>query len=224
MQKPVYVIRDDARIRLAQQVNLASALRTALLILPQEFTETELYMTITGLSYTGDFRMKWGEHPHKIENIVDKQLDHFQTIYRPLIQGLSSSLSFGSQSQFQSNSRLSQDLDPRRRAEHIKKLPRVLKEKLETDYHQRCNLNTARATDASSSIHPPQSFTSTDEISSHIQMITDPGFDQSLRRSLSLIVGPAAFNQSVKGLLSAGPIKSVKYAIPKRQSLQLFVM
>ena len=36
--------------------NLASALTTALLLLPVTFTEEELFLTIAGLSYTGDFR------------------------------------------------------------------------------------------------------------------------------------------------------------------------
>ena len=36
--------------------NLVSALTTALLLLPASFTEEELFLTIAGLSYTGDFR------------------------------------------------------------------------------------------------------------------------------------------------------------------------
>lgn len=54
MHKPVKILKDDARVRLAQQVNLASALRTALLLLPKDFTEEELYLTISSISYKGN--------------------------------------------------------------------------------------------------------------------------------------------------------------------------
>ena len=51
LQKPVKILRDDPRVRLANQVNLISALRTALLMLPEKFTERQLYERIAGLSY-----------------------------------------------------------------------------------------------------------------------------------------------------------------------------
>ncbi|KAG0142202.1 hypothetical protein CROQUDRAFT_662839 [Cronartium quercuum f. sp. fusiforme G11] len=215
MQKPVYVIRDDARARLAQQVNLASALRTALLILPENFTEQQLYMAITGLSYTGDFRMKWGENPRKIENIVDRQVEHFRVLYRPLIQALSRNVSFASEMTTSSNPKLQQNMESRSRAELLKKLPRGLKEKIETDYDQQWNLKLAKATDGSSLINMEEKLTSSDEMSLLVRMVSDDGFEQSLKRALSLIVGPSAFNQSVKGIISAGPFKSIRYAIPK---------
>ena len=53
LHKPVKILRDEPRVRLANQVNLVSALRTALLLLPEEFTEYDLYSTIAGLSYMG---------------------------------------------------------------------------------------------------------------------------------------------------------------------------
>ena len=54
MHKPVKILIDDARVRLAQQVNLASALRTAILLLPKDFTEEKLYLTISSISYKGN--------------------------------------------------------------------------------------------------------------------------------------------------------------------------
>lgn len=53
MHKPVRIIRPDARILLANQINLVSALRVALLMLPEEFTEVELWEQVAGISYAG---------------------------------------------------------------------------------------------------------------------------------------------------------------------------
>lgn len=82
----VKILHDDARVRLANQVNLASALRAALLLLPEEFTEIELFEEIAGLSYRGDFRMRVGENPHKVRNIVAAQLPAFRSLYGGLIK------------------------------------------------------------------------------------------------------------------------------------------
>ena len=52
------------------RMNLQSALHTALLLLPETFTEEALYMTLAGLSYAGDFRMVVGEDRNKGETFV----------------------------------------------------------------------------------------------------------------------------------------------------------
>ncbi len=53
MHKPVRIIRQDPRVLLANQVNLASVLRVALLSLPEEFSEVELWEKVAGVSYMG---------------------------------------------------------------------------------------------------------------------------------------------------------------------------
>jgi len=83
MHKPTITIAITPQIAKAQQQNLKHALNTALLTLPERCTTQELFTTITALSYTGDSRMKHGEHPHKINNIVTKNEEQFEALYKP---------------------------------------------------------------------------------------------------------------------------------------------
>lgn len=89
LQKPVKILRDHPQVRLANQMNLLSAVRVALLLLPAEFTEFELYSTIAGMSYMGDIRMSLpAEDPRKVNNIVSGQMANFRRLYAPLIENL----------------------------------------------------------------------------------------------------------------------------------------
>lgn len=54
LHKPVRVIQRSEEISLAIQQNLVSAMKVALLLLPERFTVQELYKTIAGISYEGE--------------------------------------------------------------------------------------------------------------------------------------------------------------------------
>ncbi|KAG8708156.1 Mitochondrial translocator assembly and maintenance protein 41 [Ceratobasidium sp. 394] len=88
MHKPIRIIKDDPRVRLTQQVNLTSAVRAALLTLPERFDEKQLFERIAGISYAGDPRMSFAENPHKIQNIVSAQQEQFRELYHRLALGL----------------------------------------------------------------------------------------------------------------------------------------
>ena len=118
MHKPIRIIKDDPRVRLAQQVNLTSAIRAALLTLPEKFTETELFERIAGTSYGGDIRMLLPvENRNKVGNIVQKQGPQFKELYYRLVAGLP-----GVHWKTHCTS-IVQDTSPSARLAHLRKLP-----------------------------------------------------------------------------------------------------
>lgn len=132
MHKPIRIIKDDARVRLTQQVNLVSAVRAALLTLPEEFSETELFERIAGISYTGDPRMLLpAENRGKVGNIVRRQAPQFKELYHRLVVGLP-----GVHWPIR-ESRIQQDGSPKARAAHLRKLPKGLLERVNRNYAMR---------------------------------------------------------------------------------------
>jgi translocator assembly and maintenance protein 41 len=123
MHKPVKILRDDSRVRLANQVNLTEAVRVALLTLPENFTEEELFNRIAGISYKGDFRMVIGENPNKISNIVSTQMENFHRLYFGLLDDLPNVTVLN-------NGKLQQSDNPRFRGLMVKKLPKTLYDKV----------------------------------------------------------------------------------------------
>lgn len=89
LQKPVKIIKDDARIRFLNQENLRNAVGISLLLMSSNTKLVDLknlFETITGLSYKGDIRTKiGGESPLKVKNIVAGQYDEFQELYKPIV-------------------------------------------------------------------------------------------------------------------------------------------
>jgi translocator assembly and maintenance protein 41 len=79
------VARDPDFYRLLRH-NERHALHLALLMLPESFSEEELYVKIASLSYTGDIRFVAGaEAPSKVRNIVRSNPQGFRDMYTDLI-------------------------------------------------------------------------------------------------------------------------------------------
>lgn len=145
LHKPVKILRDDPRVRLANQINLLSALRTSLLLLPPTFTEQELYATIAGLSYLGDPRMAFPmENPKKVVNIVNNNMLNFRRLYAPLVESLPNVRYDDpacSNSDWITNTdsvlKLQQDMDPIKRGNMVRRLPKTFRAKLYFEYQKK---------------------------------------------------------------------------------------
>ncbi|KAF9046577.1 mitochondrial matrix Mmp37-domain-containing protein [Panaeolus papilionaceus] len=191
MHKPLRIIKDDARVRLTQQVNLTSAVRAALLTLPERFTETELYERIAGISYSGDPRMVLpAENRGKVGNIVRKQGRQFGELYGRLIGGLPGV------------EIIEQDLSARARAMHLKKLPEHLLQGVKANYARRWG-------------HEVIAELEKDEGAYWVKLAGDESLTRVLQEEMAGIVRGPATVQSLKGIVSAGLGKSIKYSSAK---------
>lgn len=131
MHKPLRIIKDDARVRLTQQVNLISAVRAALLTLPHTFSETELFTRIASISYVGDPRM-WlpAENRSKVANMARYQGAQFRELYRRLVVALPGV-------DWTRPGVIEQDVSPHARSAHLRKLPAGLLEGVRRHYDGR---------------------------------------------------------------------------------------
>uniref|UniRef100_A0A3P8X465 Phosphatidate cytidylyltransferase, mitochondrial n=1 Tax=Cynoglossus semilaevis TaxID=244447 RepID=A0A3P8X465_CYNSE len=87
LHKPVKMLvqSENGSLRAALVSNLKSAVTASFLMLPESFTEEELFLQIAGLSYAGDFRMVFGEDRSKVSNIVRDNMQHFKTLYSNIL-------------------------------------------------------------------------------------------------------------------------------------------
>lgn len=192
MHKPIRIIRDDARVRLSQQVNLTSAVRTALATLPAEFSEQELFARIASLSYEGDPRMLLpAENRGKVANIVSAQGAQFKELYHRLAVGLPGV------HWPQSSDRVQQDISPAARAALVRKLPSTLRARVESHFGR----------DVPGAADDPAAL--------YARIGADASLGSVVRREVTHIVRAPATMQTVKGLVSAGPLKSARYAATK---------
>ena len=227
LQKPVKILRDDPRVRLANQVNLISALRTALLLLPPDFTELELYGTIASISYMGDPRMSLPtENKSKVANIVGNNLPNFRRLYAPLIDNLPN-VSFNDSkcsdpdwgADPSANVRLAQDMDPVRRGNMVRRLPKAFRSKLYFQYQKKYQI-------------PQLEFNkmleaSNDEDATKINRREGGSFERRIaseppenlrgevRGVIKKTIGWPSTSQSFKGLVTSGVARSWQYMSEK---------
>jgi translocator assembly and maintenance protein 41 len=183
----------------AQRTNLLSAV-SASLLLHSEFNNhqypsslhsiptSKLYNTIAGLSYTGDFRMQTGaEDPNKIDKLVETpgMMERWGEKYSDTLENLQILGLLSVMNDIQSNHLETSLTDMAVRKHLVQNLPLRLRK------------------------HSDLIVGSQDSLES----ILRGGL--VLRQELAKIVSPAAKSQSMKGLFTAGFVRSWKYALAK---------
>ncbi len=82
-QKTVYPIKETKELKERIEKNREQALLlSAYLQEKDEVTKKDLLVTLCGLSYLGDTRMKFAENPRKVLNIVEGSFDIFDKMYK----------------------------------------------------------------------------------------------------------------------------------------------
>ena len=228
LHKPVKILRDNPSVRLANQVNLISAVRTALLLLPPDFTERDLYSTITGISYVGDPRMTiGGDDPRKVNNIVHGQMANFRRLYAPLIDNLPN-ISFNDsvcsdRSWFDDpgvNAKIAQDMDPVKRGNMVSRLPKVFREKLYFEYQSKFRIPRGEFNEMlkKSTKEEAERFLRREgsEFEQRIARDTE-GLKTEVKQVIEKTIRWPSITQSLKGVVMAGARKGWRYAKEKRE-------
>lgn len=196
LHKPVKVLvepDEHSQLPTALVQNLHSAVHAALLLLPQHFTEIDFYKTIAGLSYNGDFRMMFGENKDKVSNIVLPQLSCFRELYSPILQHFENYVDIPKSDQMALTCH--QDTCPVTKIHHLNQLPRTPQIELVRAWSQ-----------------GPRSKDTEDCLRA---IAHDPECGEILEQCLRDIVWRSSVTQSLKGIITAGLVKSVKYSTSK---------
>ncbi|CAG7997116.1 unnamed protein product [Penicillium olsonii] len=229
LHKPVKILRDHPKVRLANQVNLLSALRVALLLLPERFSEFELYTTIAGMSYMGDLRMALpAEDPGKVRNIVSGQMAHFRRLYAPLIENLPN-VDFQdprcSQEDWIDDPNailaMAQDMDPIKRGNMVRRLPESFRQKLYFQYQSRYQIPRVdfdkmiqESKDSEDILRRPQGGPFERRIAG------DDSLQEQVAKSIEKTIRWPSTVQTIKAPLTAGLGKSWTYLKEKRDKHQ----
>ncbi|GAM35363.1 hypothetical protein TCE0_017f03642 [Talaromyces pinophilus] len=227
LHKPVKILRDHPRVRVANQVNLLSALRVALLMLPDHFSEQELYTTIAGLSYMGDPRMTVSaEDPNKVRNIVTGQMDYFRRLYAPLIENLPN-CDFNdarcSQSDWiddpSANVKLTQDMDPVKRGNMVRRLPKSFREKLYFQYQSRYQIPRSEFLEMmqKTSDEDPERIHRRQGGAFEQRIAADERLKEELQHTITKTIRWPATMQTIKSALTAGVGRAWTYVAEKRK-------
>ncbi|KAJ3656542.1 hypothetical protein Zmor_015613 [Zophobas morio] len=201
LHKPVEIIKKslNSDLQIALQLNLQSAVHTALLLLPDTFSEYEFYYTISNLSYLGDFRMTFGENKNKVENIVRPQLLGFRNLYGPFIRTLTDYVEFPVLQENNKKEEISgccsQDVSPLAKLHHLNQLPRWPQKALTRFWNK-----GALKQDTEDVLRA---------------LAYDPDCDLIVGQCVRDIVFNSSARQSIKTIATAGFVKSVRYSSKK---------
>ncbi|KAL3475890.1 mitochondrial matrix Mmp37-domain-containing protein [Aspergillus californicus] len=230
LQKPVKILRDHPKVRLANQINLLSAVRVALLLLPEKFTEFQLYSTIASISYMGDLRMALPvEDPRKVNNIVSSQMANFRRLYAPLIENLPNVVFNDKRctennwiDDPEANVRLSQDMDPVKRGNMVRRLPDSFREKLYFQYQTRFGIPRANFQKMmkETNDNDPELIRRRQGGPFEQRIASDEGLKQEISASITKTIRWPSSVETIKGLFTAGISRTWRYLKAKQDKWQ----
>jgi len=191
LQKPVQIILDDPEVSAANRKNVENAATAALLTLPEEFSESGFYEAVASLSYIGDIRILFhAEDPNKIKKMVSANLESFRELYSPVLAEMRDQRIIGGGNR----DRWKQTFSISARARLIQRLPGTLVS----------NMRMFETRTHGASTQSGQNICM-DPLRCH----------EALRWSLRKIVFRSSTAQAMKGLLSAGVLRSTAYVLRK---------
>ncbi|MBE3042108.1 phosphatidate cytidylyltransferase [Candidatus Bathyarchaeota archaeon] len=223
LHKPVKILRDNAAVRIANQQNLVGAVRTALLMLPENFSEFDLFATISAISYLGDPRMSLPtENKSKVSNIVSNNLVNFRRLYAPLIDKLPNVAYEGEpdatdQAWLESaeDHPLRQDMDLVKRANMVRRLPQAFRSRLYFLYQERFGMARAEFEALmEESVDEDENGFRRQQAGGFEMRIAEEGVSEitgMVRRAIKESGRWVNTTQSAKGLLTAGFGRSARY-------------
>ncbi|XP_041747798.1 phosphatidate cytidylyltransferase, mitochondrial [Coregonus clupeaformis] len=195
LHKPVKILvqGENGKMRGALVGNLKSAVTASFLMLPESFSEEDLFLQIAGLSYAGDFRMVIGEDRSKVANIVKENVQQFRILYNSILQECPQVVYKPQQG------KLEVDKSPEGQFVQLMALPRTLQQRI------------------TQLVDPPGKNRDVEEIL--LQVAQDPDCGSVVQQGISSIVKSSSITQTAKGIATAGLLKSVSYSAKKLQKM-----
>lgn len=209
LQKPVRHYKIDNSLLSANQFNLSSAFNLGLLLSDtphgkKSLLYLDLFHSIVLLSYMGDPRMFiGGENPNKAKNIVTRQQSEIRSLYHPFILN---ALKNNVLRQVE-ESNFDLVLSTHSKAELLSELPYQFKKRLSEifiSYRDRLRCGV------------PGNFTNGQNDELLELMASDSHLIPVLVKTVRKTICEPALKQSIKGLATAGLLKSGKYAWEKK--------
>jgi translocator assembly and maintenance protein 41 len=229
LHKPVKILTEEPNIRVANQRNLMAAVRCALLLLPPQFTEKQLYNTIASLSYQGDPRMSLGsEHPNKISNIVTHQIRNFRLLYNDLINSLpnvdyaeSASMKDASWiDDLRLDRPMGQNMESVYRGNMVRRLPKSFRQKVYFLYQRKFGIpgrEFQEMLEASADEDAKGSFKRPVGSDFDRRVAAEPDLPEMVGKAVNQTVKWPSAVQSLKSGLTAGPARAMRYVREKRE-------
>ncbi|XP_069824926.1 phosphatidate cytidylyltransferase, mitochondrial isoform X2 [Dendropsophus ebraccatus] len=179
LHKPVKILvqKESGQLQAALTTNLKSAILASFLMLPESFSEDDLYLQIAGLSYSGDFRMIIGEDKAKVTNIVRPNIGHFQKLYSNILQDCPQAV------YKQAQGRIEVDKSPEGQFLQLMSLPKHLQQNI------------------SALVDQPGRNRDVEEVL--LQVAQDPDCGLVVQQAIFGIVKSSSLSQSAKGIMTA---------------------